>query len=75
MAGFDDDTTPIPPGFLHDPSRTAEGARERDNEMLRLWEENRALKEEVEGLRVKCARLVLEVNKLRKIHRSAEEEG
>ena len=70
---WDDETTPIPPGFLFDETRKTEGARERDNERLRLWEENRALKEEVEGLRVKCAQLVLEVNRLRRIQAASEE--
>lgn len=72
---FDESDTPIPPGFLFDETRKDEGARERENERLRLWEENRELKQEVEGLRVKCARLVLEVNRLRRLHPAAEEEG
>lgn len=75
MSDFDESDTPIPEGFLFDPSRQDSGARERENERLRLWEENRELKQEVEGLRVKCARLVLEVNRLRRLHSAAEEEG
>lgn len=71
--GFDDEDTPIPPGFLFDETRKAEGARERDNERLRLWERCRELEAEVESLRVKCARLVLEVNRLRRVQTAAEE--
>jgi hypothetical protein len=63
---FDDSDTPLPPGFLFDETRKNTGARESENERLRLWEENRALKEEVKALRIKLAKCALDLNRVRR---------
>lgn len=71
----DESITPIPPGFMFDEARKDPGARDAENERLRLWEENRELKEEVKGLRIKLAKLALELNAVRGSISPGKKEG